>query len=152
MDYQNNENHVQGTLIGGLITLIVQSSSATVGMSIVLGKQQLISLAGGLAIMLGAELGTCSDTLIATVKGSKQALKAGLFHLLFNFTTIVVGLLIFDYFLEFVLLVSKGQALNNQIANAHMIFNIVGVIVFLPLVGMAEKLLDYLLPEKLVEA
>lgn len=121
-------------------------------MSIVLGKQQLISLAGGLAIMLGAELGTCSDTLIATVKGSKQALKAGLFHLLFNFTTIVVGLLIFDYFLEFVLLVSKGQALNNQIANAHMIFNIVGVIVFLPLVGMAEKLLDYLLPEKLVEA
>jgi len=121
-----DENLIQGTLIGGLITLIVQSSSATVGMAIVLGKQKLISLAGGLAIMLGSELGTCSDTLIATIKGSRQAIKAGLFHLLFNFTTIVMGLLSFDYFYRLVLTISQNQALENQIANAHMLFNIIG--------------------------
>ncbi|KPM30870.1 Na+/Pi-cotransporter family protein [Croceitalea dokdonensis DOKDO 023] len=147
-----DQNLIQGTLIGGLITLIVQSSSATVGMAIVLGKQNLISLAGGLAIMLGSELGTCSDTLIATIKGTRQSLKAGLFHLLFNFITIVTGLLVFDYFLQFVLLVSQGQPLNNQIANAHMIFNLVGVLAFLPFVNLTEKLLDYLLPEKLTKA
>ncbi|MEM7484419.1 MAG: Na/Pi symporter [Bacteroidota bacterium] len=141
-------NHIQGTLIGGLITLLVQSSSATVGMAIVLGKQNLISLAGGLAIMLGSELGTCSDTLLATIKGSRQALKAGLFHLLFNFTTIVIGLIVFDLFLEFILWISKGQDLDNQIANAHMLFNIAGVVVFLPFVGITEKLLNKWLPDK----
>lgn len=143
-----DQNLLQGTLIGGLITLIVQSSSATVGIAIVLGKQNLISLAGGLAIMLGSELGTCSDTLIATIKGSRQAIKAGLFHLLFNFITIVIGLLVFDVFLKFVLTVSANQSLENQIANAHMIFNIAGVIAFLPLVGVTARLLDYWLPEK----
>ena len=141
-------NHIQGTLIGGLITLLVQSSSATVGMAIVLGKQNLISLAGGLAIMLGSELGTCSDTLLATIKGSRHALKAGLFHLLFNFTTIVIGLIVFDLFLEFILWISKGQDLDNQIANAHMLFNIAGVVVFLPFVGITEKLLNKWLPDK----
>lgn len=144
-----DENLIQGTLIGGLITLIVQSSSATVGMAILLGKQKLITLVGGLAIMLGSELGTCSDTLIATLNGSRQAIKAGLFHLLFNFTTIVMGLLGFDYFHRLVLLVSQNQALENQIANAHMLFNIIGVLVFLPLVGLSEKLLDRWLPDKL---
>ena len=143
-----NQNLLKGTLIGGLITLMVQSSSATVGMAIVLGKQNLISLSGGLAIMLGSELGTCSDTLIATIKGSRQAIKAGLFHLLFNFITIMVGLLVFDFFLEFVLKVSQNKDLENQIANAHMIFNIAGVILFLPLVGWVEKLLNYWLPDK----
>ncbi len=146
-----DQNLIKGTLVGGLITLIVQSSSATVGMAIVLGKQKLISLAGGLAIMLGSELGTCSDTLIATIKGSRQAIKAGLFHLLFNFTTIIIGLLVFDHFLNFVLRVSQSQTLDNQIANAHMIFNIAGVLVFLPFVGMAERLLNYWLPDKLAE-
>ena len=146
-----DQNLIKGTLVGGLITLIVQSSSATVGMAIVLGKQNLISLAGGLAIMLGSELGTCSDTLIATIKGSRQAIKAGLFHLLFNFTTIIIGLLVFDHFLNFVLMVSQSQALDNQIANAHMIFNIAGVMVFLPFVGMAERLLNYWLPDKLAK-
>ena len=143
-----DQNLLQGTLIGGFITLVVQSSSATVGMAIVLGKQNLISLAGGLAIMLGSELGTCSDTLIATIKGSRQAIKAGLFHLLFNFITIVAGLLVFDLFLKFVLMVSKSQALENQIANAHMIFNIAGVLAFLPFVGITERFLEYWLPEK----
>ena len=99
---------IQGTLIGGLITLIIQSSSATVGMTIVLGKQKLI-LFGSLAIMLGSELGTCSDTLLATIKGSRQAIKAGLFHLLFNFTTLIIGLLSFEYFHRLVVFLSQTK-------------------------------------------
>jgi phosphate:Na+ symporter len=72
---------IEVLILGGFITLLLQSSSATVGMAIVLGKQQLINTAGGIAIMLGAELGTCSDTLIATIGGTRQAVKAALFHL-----------------------------------------------------------------------
>lgn len=143
-----DKNPVQGALIGGLITLIIQSSSATVGLAIVLGKQNLITIAGGIAIMLGAELGTCSDTLLATIKGTRQALKAGLFHLLFNLTTIIIGLILFTPFVSLVHWISGNQGIDNHIANAHVVFNVMGVLLFLPFVGLAERSLNYLLPEK----
>lgn len=141
-------NRVEGALMGGLVTVIIQSSSATVGLAIVLGKQKLISIAGGIAIMLGAELGTCSNTLLATVKGSRQAIKAGLFHLVFNLTTITLGLIFFYPFVQLIEMVTVQDGIDNHIANAHVIFNVVGVLVFLPLVKPMEKLLNYLLPDK----
>jgi phosphate:Na+ symporter len=141
-------NHVEGAISGGIITLIVQSSSATVGMAIVLGKQNLINLSGGIAVMLGAELGTCSDTLLATINSTRQALKAGLFHLLFNFTTICIGLLIFDPFVIIVEYLSGHQGIDRQIANAHMLFNFLGVLFFIPFVGLSVKFFEWILPEK----
>jgi phosphate:Na+ symporter len=89
------DNPLTGSALGALITLLIQSSSATVGMAIILTKKGLLSLGGAIAIMLGAELGTCSDTLLATIKGSKQALKTGLFHLIFNLLSITIGLTLF---------------------------------------------------------
>jgi phosphate:Na+ symporter len=142
------DHPVRGALIGGLVTLIVQSSSATVGMAIVLGKQQLISVSGGLAVMLGAELGTCSDTLIATIGGERDGLKTGLFHLTFNFLTIVTGLLLFTPFVRLVDYISGGQGIDNQIANGHMLFNIGGVLLFLPFVGFLIRGIDRLLPSR----
>lgn len=71
------ENPVRGSLVGALVTLIIQSSSATVGMVITLAKKGLITLAGSIAVMLGAELGNCSDTLLATIRGSRQAIRTG---------------------------------------------------------------------------
>jgi len=138
----------QGAIIGGLITLIIQSSSGTVGMAIVLGKQQVLSAAAGISIMLGAELGTCSDTLIATINGSRQAFKAGLFHLFFNLSTIVIGLLLFIPFVRLVQFISQVDDIGNVIANAHMLFNIMGVLIFLPFISLIERMLNRLLPEK----
>ncbi len=143
-----NDNHIKGTLIGGLITIITQSSSGTVGIVIMLGKQKLITAAGGIAIMLGAELGTCADTLIATIKGSMQAIKAGVFHLLFNLVTILIGLLLFDPFVKLIEIISAEQDIGNLIANAHMAFNIMGVLIFLPFVRLFERLLNTLIPDK----
>lgn len=145
---QVENNHIQGALIGGLITLIIQSSSATVGMAIVLGKQGLISIFGGVAIMLGAELGTCSDTLLATINGSRQGIKTGLFHLIYSLLTIIIGLIVFFIFVSFVEWFSGEQNIDNQIANAHMLFNIAGVIIFLPFLGFFEKWLNLMVPEK----
>lgn len=141
-------NHVEGAISGGIITLLVQSSSATVGMAIVLGKQNLINLSGGIAVMLGAELGTCSDTLLATINSTRQALKAGLFHLLFNFITICIGLLIFNPFVSLVQNISGQLSIDQQIANAHMLFNTLGVIFFVPFVGLAVRFFEWLVPEK----
>ena len=142
------ENPVRGSLIGGLVTLIIQSSSATVGIAIVLGEQELISVAAGLAVMLGAELGTCSDTLLATIGGSRAALKAGIFHITFNLLTIILGLLLFQPFVSLVEWISgEGAEIDRQIANGHLLFNTLGVLIFLPLVGLAVRGLNRLLPE-----
>jgi len=140
---------IQGTLTGGFLTLIIQSSSATVGIAIILAKQNLISTTAGIAVMLGAELGTCADTLIATIKGKRQAIKAGLFHLFFNLSSIMIGLIFFNAFVELVLWISGGAGIDKQIANAHVLFNILGVLVFLPFVNITVKLFNAILPDQL---
>lgn len=138
----------RGALVGGVITLIIQSSSATVAMAIVLAKQQLIDLGTGLSLMLGAELGTCSDTLLATYKGTRQALKAGVFHLIFNFICIVLGLIFFEPFVRATELLSLSDSIATSVANGHILFNLLGVLLFIPLVGIFEKGLNRLIKEK----
>lgn len=142
------DNPLRGTAIGALVTLVIQSSSATVGMVITLAKKGLINLGGGIAVMIGAELGTCSDTLLATIRSDRQAVKTGIFHLLFNIISITIGLLIFPLFTGFIVQVSGNASIEQKIANAHMIFNTAGVLLFIPLVPLLEKLLNRLLPTK----
>jgi phosphate:Na+ symporter len=143
------ESPWKGALTGAFVTLIIQSSSATVGMVITLAKKGLITLGASLAVMLGAELGTCADTLLATLKSNRQALKTGLFHLTFNFTSIVIGLILFPLFVKLVYWISGTASLERMVANGHMLFNILGVIVFIPLIPSVEKWLNKVLPDKL---
>ena len=145
---QRTEHPITGALTGALVTLIIQSSSATVGMAIILAKKGLLGLGGAIAVMLGAELGTCSDTLIATIKGSRQALKTGLFHLSFNLLSIIIGLLLFHPFVDFIGRIGEGAPIERSVANAHMLFNVMGVVVFGGMVPLFEKALDRLLPER----
>lgn len=145
------DNPLTGTLIGALVTVIIQSSSATVGMALILAKKGLLTIVGGVAIMLGAELGTCADTLIATIKGSRDGLKTGLFHLFFNLISIIFGLLLFYPFIEIVTTISNKAPIERTIANAHMLFNVFGVILFVWTIPFFEKLFSKLLPEKVIE-
>lgn len=124
------DHPVQGALLGGLVTLVVQSSSATVGIAIVLASQGLISTQAGIAIMLGAEIGTCSDTLLAVIGRSKEAIRAGLFHLLFNIACVIIGLILIQPFVGTVEWLSGNAQPGRKLANAHMLFNIAGVVVF----------------------
>jgi phosphate:Na+ symporter len=145
---KKTENPLLGSSIGAFVTLIIQSSSATVGMAIILTKKGLLSVGGGIAVMLGAELGTCSDTLLATIKGTRAALKTGIFHLVFNFISIVIGLLLFVPFVAFVETISANAPVERTIANAHMIFNIMGVLLFVWTIPLFERILNRLLPDK----
>jgi phosphate:Na+ symporter len=145
---KKTDNPLLGAMIGAVVTLIIQSSSATVGMAIILSKKGLITLTGGIAVMLGAELGTCSDTLLATIKGNRQALKTGLFHVTFNLLSIILGLFLFYPFVEFVKTISSGATVERTVANAHMIFNVLGVLIFIWTIPFFERTLDKLLPEK----
>ncbi|MBX7172928.1 MAG: Na/Pi symporter [Pyrinomonadaceae bacterium] len=142
------ENPLQGALAGAGIAAVIQSSSATVALAITLAKQSLITLPAAVAVMLGAELGTCADTLLATVRSNRQALKTGLFHFSFNLITIIIGLILFLPFVGLIEYVSNGAAIKTQIANAHLIFNILGVIGFIGFVPVIEKTLNYFLPDE----
>ncbi len=148
---KKTETPILGAIIGAVVTLVVQSSSATVGMAIILAKKGFLSLTGGVAVMLGAELGTCSDTLLATIKGSRQALKAGLFHVTFNLLSIILGLIFFYPFIEAVKWISGSASIERSVANAHMLFNTLGVLVFVWTIPFFEKLLNGLLPDKVEE-
>lgn len=148
---KKTENPILGAIIGAIVTLVIQSSSATVGMAIILAKKGFLSLTGGVAVMLGAELGTCSDTLLATIKGSRQALKTGLFHVTFNLLSIILGLILLYPFVELVKIISSGAPIERTLANAHMLFNMLGVFVFVWTIPIFEKLLNSLLPDKLNE-
>ena len=139
------ESPLKGIGVGAIVTLVIQSSSATVGMIIGLASQHIITLKAGIAVMLGSELGTCADTLVASVGRSKAAVKTGLFHLLFNLCTIGVGILFLPYFTTLVQFVSRGMSVEQTIANAHMLFNGLGVVLMLPFVSLFESFLNKIL-------
>ena len=149
MDWMDHlENPIYGAALGAFVTIVVQSSSATVAMVITLAKESLITLPAGIAVMLGSEVGTCADTLLATARSTRKALKTGLFHLIFNLVTVILGLTFFGFFVGLVISVSGEAEIKNQIASAHLLFNVLGVLLFVGFVPLFEKLLNKLLPEK----
>jgi len=139
---QSLESPWKGMFAGSYVTLVIQSSSATVGMVIGLASKGLMTLAAGIAVMLGAELGTCADTLIASVGRSRQAIKTGVFHLLFNVCTIIVGMILLGWFTQLVLWISGEVSVARKIANAHMLFNILGVFMVIPFLPLLERFLN----------
>jgi phosphate:Na+ symporter len=142
---------LKGVLVGAGVTFLIQSSSATVGMVVEFASKGLMTLPAGVAVMLGAELGTCSDTLLATVGRGRAALKTAVFHLGFNVLTITLGVLFIDALVGLVTLVAGQAHVERQIAHAHVLFNVLGVLLFAPLVPLAQRLLDAGLPDKVVE-
>lgn len=146
------ESPLRGALVGAGATVLLQSSSATVGMAVVLAGQKLLTLPAGVALMMGAELGTCADTLVASIGRSRAAVKTGLFHLGFNLLSIVVGLALIHPFTGLVAWLSAGAAPARQLANAHVLFNALGVLAVAPLVPLAAGWTERWLPNKPAES
>jgi phosphate:Na+ symporter len=113
-------------------------------MVIGLANQGLMNLPAGVSIMMGAELGTCTDTVIATVGRGRAAVNTGLFHLGFNLLSIILGLLLFWPFLDLVMMISNDSSLARKVANAHVLFNVAGVIIFLPFASWVADRLESL--------
>ena len=139
------ESPLAGATVGALATLVIQSSSATLGIAITLAGQGLLALKGGVAVMLGAEIGTCADTLAATIGRSREALRAGVFHLAFNIATVALGLLCVEPLTA--LAASLGGDAGRQVANAHVAFNVLGVLLVLPFLGPVTHGLRRLVPD-----
>lgn len=141
------DNPILGALVGAIFTVIVQSSSATVAIVITLASSGLIALPAGVAIMLGAEIGTCADTLIATIGRGSAALRTGVFHLLFNLSSVAVGILTAPQLVQIAQTISGGGGVGRQIANAQMLFNILGVVIVIGFLPVIARVLEKLIPE-----
>jgi phosphate:Na+ symporter len=145
------ERPMLGVAVGTLATIAIQSSSAMLGIVITLAGEGLITLPAALAVMLGAEIGTCADTLVASIGRTRPAFRAGLFHLGFNVISAVVGVMLIDQLAALAGALPSGDSLPRQIANAHVAFNVLGVLAFLPFTARIARLLEQLVPDAPVE-
>lgn len=160
------ENHLLGVLIGALLTVIVQSSTATIGITLALASTGLLSFDASVALILGENIGTTITANIAAIGTTLAARRAALAHFLFNVIGVAYILLLFPQFVHLVdkvtgmagigppdfVVQTQAQAaafgvaigdkpfIARHIANAHTLFNVINVLVFLPLVGLLAKL------------
>jgi len=140
------QNVFAGLLAGTIFTAIVQSSSAVTGLVVAMGMSQSITLEGAVAILLGANIGTCATGLIASARLSRGARQASIAQILIN----VIGVLLFlPFFSPFTNLVRQtATELPRQIANAHTIFNVAVSAILFPFVGYIAMAARRLVPMK----
>ena len=156
------DNHLLGVLIGAVLTIIVQSSSATIGITIALASTGIINFEASVALILGENIGTTITANLAAIGTNLAARRTALAHFLFNTIGVCYMLVFFKFFTGFISSITPGDAdfviqtqeqvlrmggeigdkpfIARHIANTHTMFNIVNTIIFLPLVGILAKL------------
>ena len=142
---------VLGVVLGAVMTLVVQSSSATIAVLQNFASQagpdgvsSVIGLTGAIPILLGDNIGTTITALLASIGQSKNAKRTAIAHSIFNISGSCVFIFLIPWFAKFVQFISpKGNevdVISRQIANAHTTFNIVCTLVWLPLIPLMVKI------------
>ena len=148
-----------GVLLGAAMTLVVQSSSATIAVLQNFASQpaadgvtSVIGLAGAIPILLGDNIGTTITALLASIGQSKAAKRTAISHSIFNITGSIVFACLIRPFAAFVTYISphgnEVDVIARQIANAHTCFNIVCTLIWLPLLPVMVKLVTTIIPGK----
>ena len=137
---------IVGILIGALIAGVTQSSSATTSLVIAMGAAGAIDLGPGIALVMGANIGTCFLELFAGIGATTPAQRTAIAQTFINVIGVAMFLPILGPFTEMVVL--TDAALPRQLANAHTIFNVLVSLIFIPLVGPLVKLCERLIPDK----
>ncbi len=144
-------NPVLGMLIGTLLTAIIQSSAATIGMvqAIALVPSSGMTTAMAIPIVMGANIGTCATSLISSVGTNRRAKQVAVIHLMINVVGTVLWLTLFSVVNAlFDVPFFNSVASPATVALAHSVFNIATVIVLMPLTKWLEKLVCKLVPEE----
>lgn len=142
-----------GVIAGAMLTAVVQSSSATVGLVIALGTTGLIDFRTALPLMLGDNIGTTITALLSSIGTSRMAKRTALAHCFFNVLGVVWALSILPYFAKLVDFITAGDAnspafIARHIANAHTMFNVLNTIIVLPFIKQLARLVTWILPDK----
>ncbi len=149
---QQLENPLLSVVVGLCFTALIQSSSAFVGIVIVLAQQGNISLEASLPLMLGSNIGTCVTSAIACIGRQRAAKRVSLAQILFNAFSVAVFLFWIPEAIQIVRYFSPGVVLPRQIANAHTLYNLCMSFSFLPFTHLFARLVLWLLPDKAEEA
>lgn len=141
-------NPILGVLVGAVLTGIIQSSSASVGILQALASTGQVTYGAAIPIIMGQNIGTCVTALLSSIGTNKNARRAALVHLNFNVIGATVGIVFFYVVRAVAAPALLGQAASEWgIAVAHSIFNILCTAVLLPMGGLLEKLVLRLVPE-----
>jgi len=144
------ENPFLGILIGALFTALVQSSSATTGVVIVLAQQGLLTLEAGIPMVFGANIGTCITAGLASIGTSREAKRVALAHVIFKIAGVLLFVFWIPWFADLIRMIAvrfdSGTA--RQIANAHTIFNVALALIFLPFTEHFSRLVVKILPHQ----
>ena len=156
------ENPLLGILVAAVFTGLIQSSSATTGIVIVMASQGLITLPTGIALAFGANIGTCITAMLASIGKPREALRAALVHVFFNISGVLIWVLFISYLADFVVWFSPthpeltgidrlGAETPRQIANAHTIFNISNTLIFIWFTSQIARLVEWIVPDRALE-
>lgn len=144
-------NHYLAILVGIVVTAVLQSSSATVGIVLLLANQGLLDIRICFFIILGCNIGSCVSAMLASLNGKRDAKRTALIHLLFNIIGTIIIFLVLTVALEpitaFIQNIS-GHNPGREVANAHTLIKITEVIILAPFVKQIVHLTHYILPEK----
>jgi len=151
-------NPLYGVLIGCLFTAVIQSSSATTGIVIVLASQGFITLETGIALVFGANIGTCVTTSLSAFGKPREAVKTAVVHVIFNIMGVLLWIGFIPYFADAIRAISpisedlQGSArmaadVPRQIANAHTLFNVANTIIFIGFAAWLGRLVERIVPK-----
>lgn len=163
-------NPLLGVLVGTIFTLMLQSSSVTVGVTMILASSGLLSFYGCVALNLGGNIGTTITAQLASIGTNTAARRTAQAHTLFNVIGVVYVLLFLPYFIKLIELVAPGNPdflittatqakqfgmeigdkpyIARHIANAHTLFNVINTLVFLPLMGVLARISSWMVPQR----
>jgi phosphate:Na+ symporter len=156
------QNPLLGAAVGALFTAVVQSSSATTGILIVMASQGLIGLESAIAIALGANIGTCVTAGLASIGKPREAVRAAVVHTLFNVAGVLIWISFIPQLAELAQWLSPtAQGLSGteklaaetprQIANIHTFFNLANALIFVGLTTQLARLVEWLVPDRPIQ-
>jgi phosphate:Na+ symporter len=156
------ETPLVGILVAAAFTALVQSSSATTAIVIVMAGQGFITLPAGIALAFGANVGTCATALLAAIGKPREAVRAAASHVLFNIAGVLLWLGFVDQLASFVTVISPtheellgaqrvAAETPRQIANAHTIFNVANTLIFIWFATAFARFIEWLVPDRPLE-
>ncbi len=143
------ENPILGILVSAAFTAVVQSSSATTGIIIVLALQNLITLEAGIPLVMGANIGTCVTAGLASIGTTREAKRVAIAHVFFKIGGVLLFIMWIPTYADFVRWLGNHFVAGTarQIANAHTIFNVSLAFAFLPFTNLFANLIMKILPD-----
>ncbi len=153
------ERPIFGMFVGALFTALVQSSSATIGLAVVMATQGFVTLPAGIAIVFGAKIGTCVTALLASLGKPQDALRAAAVHVVYNVLGAAIWIAFIDQLASLAVWASASypelqgverlaHEVPRQIANAATIWAVANMVIFLPFSGLLARLVRVLVPER----